>query len=307
MEKIMNKDFFIKRYKQLGEDFKEIKLKPSLRVNTLKINHQEFNKRLEKIGVKLEKIKFTKDGYYFDSKKFSLGAITEFLLGYYYLQEAAAQLSVEVLNPLENEIVLDACAAPGGKTTQISQIMKNKGLVVALELKKHRITSLKSSLERLGVNNVALYQMDAIFADQVGIKFDKILLDAPCSGNFASDEHWFEKRDINGVNKSAKTQRQLLKKMCDLLKEKGILVYSTCSLEPEENELNVDWALKNLPLKLEQISLSIGDKGLTEVFGHKLNNDVEKCRRLWPWKTNTQGFFIARFVKNYQSETSSMK
>ena len=290
----MSKEFFIKRYKQLGENFKEINLRHSLRVNTLKITDQEIKKRLQSIGVVLEKISFTKEGYYYDSKRFSLGAITEFLLGYYYLQEAAAQLPVQVLDPKENELILDACAAPGGKTTQISQSMNNKGLVVALEKKKHRITSLKSSLERLGIENVALYEMDALLSNKVDMKFDKILLDAPCSGNFVTDNKWFDKRDINGVNKSAKLQRQLLKKMCELLNKDGVLVYSTCSLEPEENEENIDWALKNLPLKLDKIELNIGDKGLTNIFGQKLNKEIEKCKRFWPWKTNTQGFFIAK-------------
>ena len=172
--------------------------------------------------------------------------------------------------------------------------MNNKGLVVALEKKKHRITSLKSSLERLGIENVALYEMDALLSNKVDMKFDKILLDAPCSGNFVTDNKWFDKRDINGVNKSAKLQRQLLKKMCELLNKDGVLVYSTCSLEPEENEENIDWALKNLPLKLDKIELNIGDKGLTNIFGQKLNKEIEKCKRFWPWKTNTQGFFIAK-------------
>lgn len=293
----MSKEFFIKKYKQLGENFKEINLRPSLRVNTLKITHEELRKRLENLGVILEKIDFTKDGYYYDSKRFSLGAITEFLIGYYYLQEAAAQLPVQVLDPKEDEKILDACAAPGGKTTQISQLMNNKGLIISLEKKKHRIISLKSSLERLGIENVAIYEIDALFSDKIGMKFDKILLDAPCSGNFVTDNKWFEKRDINGVNKSAKLQRLLLKKMCDLLNKDGILVYSTCSLEPEENEINIDWTLKNLPLKLENIELKIGDKGLTNIFGKKLNKEIEKCKRFWPWKTNTQGFFIAKFKR----------
>lgn len=292
----VGKEFFRERYTQLGGEIVPVKIVPTLRVNTLKITAKELVERLEKLGVKLERIPFTKNGYKVESK-FSLGAITEYLLGYYYLQETAAQLPVEVLDPKPTDVVLDACAAPGGKTTQIAAHMRNQGTIVAYELKPHRMPSLLMNLERCGVKNTTVFQGNAVLAGRLGIKFDKILIDAPCAGNYLTEQIWFEKRTIEGIHTSANIQRRLLLDCVSVLKPGGQLVYSTCSLEPEENELNMQWALDNLPVRLEKVNLSIGDPGLTEVFGKQLNPEIALCRRFWPHKTGTEGFFIAKMVK----------
>lgn len=289
-------NFFLDRYKKLGETVSKIKLRPSLRVNTLKVSEKDLKNRLEKLGVKLEKIPFAKDGYYYLSR-FSLGAITEYLRGYFYLQEAAAQVPVQVLNPEPGETVLDCCAAPGGKTTQIAQFMKNKGILIALDKKQHRIVSLKTNLERCGVNNCIAYLMDANKIKSLSMQFDKILLDAPCSGNFITDHSWFNKRDIDGIRRASEIQKSLIEKSLSVLKKGGILVYSTCSLEPEENELNMQWMLKRFKVKIEKINIDIGNNGLTKVFDKRLDKSIANCKRFWPNKTNTEGFFIAKIKK----------
>ncbi len=290
------KEFFRKRYEALGGQIEEIPHITTLRVNTLKITAKELVERLEKLGVKLERIPFTKNGYTVQSK-FSLGAITEYLLGYYYLQETASQLPVEVLDPKPTDIVLDACAAPGGKTTQIAAHMKNQGTLIAYDLKEHRIPSLLMNIERCGVTNTTVFQDHVARAVKLGIKFDKILFDAPCAGNYLTEAGWFEKRTLEGIQISSEIQKRLFEDTVRVLKQGGTLVYSTCSLEPEENELNIQWALDNLPVKLEKVSLEIGEPGLTEIFGKKLNPDIALCRRFWPHKTKTEGFFIAKLVK----------
>ena len=290
------KEFFRKRYEALGGEIKDVKSVPTLRVNTLKITAKELLERLEKLGVKLEKIPFTKNGYKVESK-FSLGAITEYLLGYYYLQESAAQLPVEVLDPKPTDVVLDACAAPGGKTTQLAAHMKNQGTIIAYDLKSHRIPSLLMNLERCGVKNTTVFEGNAVMAGRLGVQFDKILLDAPCAGNYLTEPIWFEKRTIEGIQTSANIQRRLLHDCVSALKSGGQLVYSTCSLEPEENELNIQWAIENLPIKLEKVNLAIGDPGVTNVFGRQLHPDIAFCKRFWPHKTGTEGFFIAKMVK----------
>jgi len=286
---------FIERYKKLGQDVQPIELRHSIRINTLKVDEKEMVKRLTEEKVKLQKMPFLDFGYSTDSK-FSMGATPEYLQGYYYMQEIAAQLPVQVLQPESMDIVLDMAAAPGGKTTQIAQYMKNKGVIIALDNRKDRLNALKNNLERLGVSNVIVYDMDARLAPQLKIEFDKILLDAPCSGNFITDPTWFGKRTVNGFKERSALQKELLRAAANSLKKEGTLVYSTCSMEPEENELVIDWALKNLPVKLENVD-TIGDPGLTDVFGQKLNPEIAKCRRLWPNKTGTQGFFIAKLVK----------
>jgi NOL1/NOP2/sun family putative RNA methylase len=291
------KNFFLERYKKLGGHIEPISLPVCLRINTLRASPKVLTPRLNSLGIVLEKIPFTKQGYCVKKTEFSLGAITEFLLGYYYLQEAAAQLPVEILDPKPGELVLDCCAAPGGKTTQLAQAMKNQGVIVAYELKKHRMVSLFTNLERMGATNAVVFQGDVENASTLGLEFDKILLDAPCAGNYATDPGWFEKRTFEGVKASARIQQRLLRIASGLLKQGGTLIYSTCSLEPEENELNMEWAVKELPLELEPVKLKTGDPGLTNVFGRKLSPEIAFCRRFWPHKTKTQGFFIARLRK----------
>ncbi len=292
-----DKKFFVKRYKELGQEFKNIETKQCLRVNTLKISHEDLVNRMKRIGVLLRKISYLKDGYWVEKAKFSVGAITEFLLGYYYLQEAASQIAVQVLDPKENEVILDACAAPGGKTTQIAQYMNNTGKIIAMENKKHRMLGLASNLERLGVENVSTYLGDAKNCNKFGLEFDKILLDAPCSGNFVTDKRWFGKRDMSGIREVSNIQKEILKACLKVLKKDGILVYSTCTIEPEENELNMQWLLDNFDVKLEEIHFEVGDRGLTDVFGQKLSEEITKCLRFWPWKMGTQAFFVAKVRK----------
>jgi NOL1/NOP2/sun family putative RNA methylase len=291
------KEYFLNRYRLLGGDAKAVTLKPTIRVNTLKTTAKQIITRLEKLGVKLERAPFTKNGYYVVSSPFSLGAITENLLGYYYLQEAAAQLPVEVLDPKAGETILDMCAAPGGKTTQMAAHMDNKGTIISFELKPHRLTSLTVNLERMGVQNCTVFNEDVTKAKKLGLTFDKILLDAPCAGNYLSEPDWFNKRTPQGIERSAQIQQKLIKTAVELLNPGGTLIYSTCSLEPEENEINMHWAIHTLPVRLEKVNLSIGDPGITNVFGTQLHKDVALCKRLWPHKTGTEGFFIAKLVK----------
>lgn len=292
----MEKSEFLKRYEQLGGRAVKVKIPTSLRINGLKIIPEKLVARLKKKEVKITTIPFTKFGYEVESR-FSLGSTSEYLQGYYYLQGAAAQIPIEVLNPKPNEIVLDCCASPGGKTTQIAQWMKNTGVIIALEKKKERLARLKNNLERMGVHNSIVYYVDARNTEKLGMKFDNILVDAPCSGNYTQETGWFAKRSLEDIKKIAQVQKQILKGVWSSLKKGGTLVYSTCSLEPEENELVIDWFIKNYSAKLETTGIRIGSEGVTNVFGRKLDKSISKCRRFWPYKTGTEGFFIAKLIK----------
>ena len=189
---------------------------------------------------------------------------------------------------------MDACAAPGGKTVQLADLMQNTGAIIALDVKRQRLTALSNQLERCRVKNTIACHMDATQASRLKIKFDRILLDAPCSGNFATDTEWFSKRTIKDVERNAKLQREILTEATKVLKDDGEIVYSTCSLEPEENELNINWAMKSLKLQVEKINC-YGEKALTNVFGKQLDSSLENCRRIWPEKT--QGFFVCKLKK----------
>jgi len=288
------KEFFVNRYKKLGWTYKQAKLKQGIRINTLNSNRDDAVNRLESLGIVLKKISFLEDGYWISKSEFSVGATAEYLLGLYSIQEAAAQIPATLFTELEDKTVLDACASPGGKTVQLANLMNNSGVIVALEIKKRRLFALSNQLERSRVKNTVVYQMDAREASRLNIKFDRVLLDVPCSGNYVTDKGWFSKRTIEDVHRNARRQRQILAEAVKVTKDNGEIVYATCSLEPEENELNINWAIETLNLTVEEIKCQ-GEKGLTNVFGRELDSSIEKCRRIWPGQT--QGFFVCKLRK----------
>jgi NOL1/NOP2/sun family putative RNA methylase len=290
---------FMRRYAELGQEFdpKGIRLQKSLRINTLKTNEAELKKRLEKKGVRLEKIPFTKDGYFYDAK-FSLGSTPEYLQGYYYLQGAASQVPAEELGPKPGELVLDMAASPGSKTTQLAAWMKNEGTIVALDTDRKRLQSLQNNLERLSVKNVITQKKDARHAQDLGMLFDRVLLDAPCSGNFCIEQDYFAKRTLNDLHQRSKLQKELLGAALKVLKPGGVLIYSTCSLEPEEDEMVIDWGLSNYPgIRVAELKTKIGEPGTTDAFGKPLHGEISLTRKFWPHRTGTEGFFIAKLVK----------
>jgi NOL1/NOP2/sun family putative RNA methylase len=289
-----DKKFFVTRYKELGWEYEDVKPRQAIRINSINAKEVVVTKRLRSLGIKLGKIPFLKKGYWIRKSKFSVGATSEYLLGLYSIQEAAAQIPATLFTEPEDKMVLDACAAPGGKTVQLADLMRNIGVIIALDVRKRRLTALSNHLERCRVRNTIVYHMDVRQASMLKVKFDRILLDVPCSGNFVTDKDWFKKRTIKDVERNARLQREILTEAAKVLKDDGEIVYATCSLEPEENELNIDWATKNLNLQLEKISCH-GEKALTNVFGKKLDSSIEHCRRIWPGQT--QGFFICKLKK----------
>jgi len=291
---MFGKEFFIRRYEQLGWTYREFEPKQSIRINTTNTKKEDFVKRLESLGVALEKIPFLESGYWIVKSKFSLGATAEYLLGLYSIQEAAAQIPATLFTELENKNVLDACAAPGGKTVQLADLMQNTGVVTALDIRKQRLFALSNQLERCRVNNTIVYQIDARKSSLLGIKFDRVLLDVPCSGNYVTDKGWFNRRTLKDIEHNAEVQRQILAEAVRGMRDNGEMVYSTCSLEPEENELNIDWAINILNLDVEEINCH-GEKALTNVFGRQLDRSIVNCRRIWP--ESTQGFFVCKLKK----------
>jgi NOL1/NOP2/sun family putative RNA methylase len=288
------KEFFVSRYQQLGWELENAEPRQAIRINVSNAKGKNLEERMCTLGVQLEQVPFLETGYWICCSKFSMGATAEFLLGLYSIQEAAAQIPVTLFTALKHKTVLDACAAPGGKTVQLADLMGNTGAVVALDVQKRRLAALANHLERCHVSNAAVYHLDARQASRLNLKFDRVLLDAPCSGNFAADKAWFKHRTLQDVERNAQLQRELLTAAAACLTEDGELVYSTCSLEPEENELNMEWAVKHLSLQIESIAC-LGQKGLTEVFGKRLAASVERCRRIWP--AETQGFFVCKLKR----------
>jgi NOL1/NOP2/sun family putative RNA methylase len=288
------KEFFVNRYEQLGWKFKDAEPRQAIRINVTNAEGKNLKERLDSMGMRLEKVPFLETGYWVHSSKVSVGATAEYLLGLYSIQEAAAQIPATLFTVLKDKTVLDACAAPGGKTVQLADLMGNTGAIVALDVEKRRLAALSNHLERCHVGNALVYQLDARHASQLNLKFDRILLDVPCSGNFAADRDWFERRTLKDIERNARLQREILTEAVACLSGDGEIVYSTCSLEPEENEVNMDWAIKHLNLQIEEIDC-YGQKGLTDVFGSQLDVLVEHCKRIWP--AETQGFFVCKLKK----------
>jgi NOL1/NOP2/sun family putative RNA methylase len=289
------KEFFINRYEQLDWHFRKVEARQAIRINQMNIKTEnEFVERLQGLGVFLDKIPFLESGYWVTRSKISVGATAEYLLGFYSIQEAAAQIPVTLFSSLRGKKILDACAAPGGKTVQLADRIGNVGVIIALDVNKRRLAALSNHLERCHVRCAAAYCMDARRASELHLAFERILLDVPCSGNFCSDPKWFRRRTLRDIKRNADVQRRILRETTKCLSEKGEIVYSTCSLEPEEDELNMEWAIKELDLQIEQIDC-FGDPGLTNIFGHELDSSVSQCRRIWPGET--QGFFVCKLKK----------
>jgi NOL1/NOP2/sun family putative RNA methylase len=232
------KQFFVDRYRKLGWDFRNVQARQAIRLNLMNAKGKNLPERLRTLGVGLEKVPFLEAGYWVGKSKVSAGATAEYLLGLYSIQEAAAQIPATLFTNLKNKKVLDACAAPGGKTVQIADLMGNTGAIMALDVNDRRLDALSNHLERCHIGSVVVYNLDARKAAELNLKFDRILLDVPCSGNFASDSQWFNRRTIKDVERNAKVQREILAEAVNCLAPNGEIVYSTCSLEPEEDVEN---------------------------------------------------------------------
>jgi len=294
------KEKFLERYKELTEidKFLEYSIKPlrkSIRVNTLKTDVKEIKKRIHD----LKQIPWCQEGFWIQGE--AIGNLPEHFLGYIYLQEAASMIPPEVLQPEEQDSILDLCASPGSKTTQTAAKMKNNGLIIANDNQISRLKPLQINLQRCGVTNTVITLMEGRWFKNYPQKFDRIMVDAPCSGIGAIRKslqtiQWW---NPNFVKQMAGLQKQLLETAFNLLKEDGTLVYSTCTLEPEENEGVINYLLTNYEnAKLEKINLEIKkSEPILEFEGQAYNPEVKKCLRIWPQDNDTEGFFIAKIRK----------
>jgi len=308
-QEIIFKPKFIERYSKLTdwESFKQCSLsflRRSIRVNTLKISVKELKERLEKNWV-LEQIPWCKEGFWIEHAKKErrdIGNLIEHSLGYFYIQEAASMIPPIVLEPKPSDIVLDMAASPGSKTTQLAQYMQNKGILIANDYTYERMKPLSINLQRCGVTNAIITLMEGQWFKKSGIEFDKVLVDAPCSGtgtirkSLKTISIW----NPDMVRRLSITQKQLLETGFNLLKNDGTLVYSTCSLEPEENEGVVDFLINKYEnAKLEEINLKLKrSPAILEFENKKYSKEINKCLRIWPQDNDTEGFFVAKIRKN---------
>ncbi|VVB81707.1 tRNA (cytosine(49)-C(5))-methyltransferase [uncultured archaeon] len=306
-DKYVFKEKFIERYSQLTDwdVFKKYTLsflRKSIRVNTLKISVEDCIKRLQKDWI-LEPILWCKEGFFIEHKqgRLDVGNTVEHGLGYYYVQESASMIPPVVLNPQPGEIILDMCASPGSKASQIAQYMKNSGVLIANDVKGDRLAALGINLQRVGsFNHLTTLMQGEKFAD-AGILFDRILLDAPCSGTgtIRKSPKTILMWNPDMIVRLAKVQKRLILAAWKILKPGGTLVYSTCSSEPEENEAVVSHLLENVKdAKMLEIDLPLKRSApVLEFEGEHYHPEVHCCLRLWPQDNDTEGFFVAGIRK----------
>lgn len=303
--------YIIERYVQflgLDETIKlleanERPLITSIRANTLKISVEELKETLESKGFILEHIDWVPYGFKVTKAPLNLGSLHEYLQGYFYIQNIASMISAIILDPKPNETVIDMCAAPGGKATHLAQLMENKGILVLIEKYKKRIPSLEMNLRRMGVSNSLVLNFDAINLVKANIKADKVLLDAPCTGEglIREDPTRKKSRLMSDIQKLATIQKQLLTAGLNSLKPEGKLLYCTCSIAPEENEVVIDQVLKKFPsFSISKISAKYGIDGLVEVYGNALRSDLKFSQRLYPHIQDTIGFYLCLIKKSGQ-------
>jgi len=288
-------------------EFLEANEKPrpmTIRTNTLKTRRRELAQALIQRGVNLDPVApWSKVGLKIYDSQVPIGATPEYLAGYYMLQSPSSFCPVIALAPQPGERVLDMAAAPGGKTSYIAQLMKNSGVLVANDSNKLRLTSLRSNLHRLGVTNAIICNYDGRKLPGGMKGFDRILLDAPCSGLgvIAHDASIKAHKSLKDIQRMSHIQKELILAAIDCLdansKTGGYLVYSTCSVSVEENEWVIDYALKHRYVKLVETGLEIGEPGLKNWREKRFDPSLKMTRRIYPHVHNMDGFYVAKLKK----------
>ncbi|MHA1924522.1 MAG: RsmB/NOP family class I SAM-dependent RNA methyltransferase [Candidatus Thorarchaeota archaeon] len=278
----------------------EEQITTSIRANTLKIDAKSLRARLQLKHVTLRDVEWLDEGFWADFEV-SPGSLFEYMLGYYYVQGVPSMTVTKVLNPRPGETVIDLAAAPGGKTTHIAQLMDNTGTVIAIDQDRQRIKSLESNIQRCGVSNALVLRGDAKKLDKLDRTPDKILLDSPCSGEglIPLDPSRKTSTSMADIRFCATKEDELLEAAVNALPSGGTMVYSTCSIAPEENEYIIDEIIHRHPeMSVVPIPLEFGSPGYPQPYGVELNEAMVLTRRFLPHLHGTEGFFICKLEKD---------
>lgn len=290
------------RYRHIVDDWDgfltcaQSPLPDMIRTNTLKITPDALRQRLVDAGVGVTACEWAAEVFEITEPP---GRRIEHWLGLYYVQEAVQTLPVLALDPQPDETILDMCAAPGGKTTFIAARMRNRGTLVANEPSGRRQMSLLANVNRLGVFNtiITAYQGENF---PMGTKFDRVLVDAPCSaeGTLRKSSALQNGAAMGTITRLARLQKRLIIRGFDLLAQNGVLVYSTCTFAPEENEAVVAHLLQERAAEVVPIELSLNVcQGLTSWIGESYPADIKHCVRMYPHHLNSGGGFVARIIR----------
>lgn len=267
-----------------------------LRVNRLKTSPAAVIAMLDERGISLKPAGVGDDVLYEAPMDLMPGKLLEYFLGYIHPQALTSCIASMVLAPAPDSSVLDLCAAPGGKTSHMAQLMHNTGIIVANELHLRRHAPLIHTLSRLGVLNTVL---TAYAAQEFPLKepFDFVMADVPCSGEgrwrLSREPHAKEESKYRGAVVEA--QKRMILRAFDLLREQGIMVYSTCTYNPTENENVVDYLLKNRDADLVPFEKVPGvEPGITQWRKEKYDGRMQVTGRFYPHRIDSVGFFVAK-------------
>lgn len=285
-------------------------LRRSIRVNTLKIAVSDFVAQMQPKGWQLDPVPWCNSGFWLSrgDESVPLGNTAEHLSGLFYIQEASSMLPVMALFGSDkikpDGMLLDAAAAPGSKSTQIAALMNNQGMLVANEFSSSRLKVLSANLQRCGVTNVAMTHFDAkVFGQWLPETFDAILLDAPCSGEgtVRKDDDALRNWSIESIDEIATVQQGLLESAFHALKPGGVLVYSTCTLSQQENQV----VCQSL---LDKFGDALSVDSLADLFPNaKRVCTSEGYLHVWPQIFDTEGFFVARLRKHHSVPNTMFK
>ena len=290
------------RYRSVISDwdlFRQFAANPEptvFRVCRRRVTPEELIDRLTEQGFRVRKKDGLPDFYEVEEGPRPVSLTLEHWLGLFYVQQASTGIAGPVLDPQPGERVLDLCAAPGGKTTHMAELMKDRGCLVANELNENRIRGLLGNLYRLGVSNVLVASGDGREAPEQAL-FDRVLVDAPCSG-----EGTLRRRAGRAPRQSSsflgyvtKVQRRLLEKAIRVTKPGGTILYVTCTFAPEENEAVINGILRDHPVEIDPIKLQIPcASGLTSFEGQRYDSTLEGSIRIYPQHLDSGGLFMAR-------------
>ena len=277
----------------------------TIRVNTLKTTPSALQTMLEKKGFNLRPTKWIDYAFHVDSSNshFKLGATHEYLKGHYYNQSLASMIPVHFLFPQPGDNILDMCAAPGSKTTQIGQILNQQGTIVAVDAKPSRLRALTSNIKRCGIKNCIIFPYDStqLKSNSLALfKPNKILLDAPCSGSgiIRGDPSLKKVKNDKEIKRLSQIQKRLLATGLDLLPPGGFLLYSTCSFLYQENEQVVAETInQRKDVEIIEPFEDIGMPGHEHIGNMEFGYDLIKSRRLYPNLHDTDAFFMCLMQK----------
>jgi len=268
----------------------------TIRVRTGRIEPDGLLKRLERQGYRLASLDGQPDFFRVDAGPRSIAHTLEHWLGLFYVQRSSTGLAAPTLAPRPGERVLDLCAAPGGKTTHLADLMEDRGPLVAVEPYEGRIRALAGNVYRTAHVNVLTVAADGRFFPG-GALFDRVLVDAPCSaeGTVRAGKGGIRPRREGYLDYIVRLQEQLLRRAIDLTRPGGTILYSTCTFAPEENEAVVDAVLRDAPVELEPVALEVPSAaGLTSFGDLQFDPCLERAVRIYPHHLDSGGLFLAK-------------